>query len=163
MTTRKKVVLVVDYQNMYCKARELEHDFHIMSLLNYVEQKYSLRREDVFVFMSQGFYENMHERAKRKIHGTGVHVKLPSRKRLPYQFDPVDKSIISFIKKQLRRTDIEGIVLASSDGDFAPLGDDAWERGKQFYLIPYDDPSHKFTRTTQNIVRLREVIRPNER
>lgn len=160
---RKRAVLVVDYQNMYCGAKDNEHDFHVIDLVLYVEKKYDLRREDVFVFMSQSFFGNMYEPARKKVEGIHARLKLPSRTRERNGFDPVDKAIIRLAKQQLRRKEIDALVIASSDGDFAPLGKEAWYRNKDYDIVCYDEPSWKLLVAANNVVELKNQINPHIR
>ncbi len=163
MGTRKRAVLVIDYQNMYCAARDNNHDFHVLDLVSFVEKKYDLRREDVFIFMSESFFTRMYENAKRKIEGIRARIKLPSRTRIQGAFDPVDKAIIRLAKQELRRKDVDSLVVASSDGDFASLGDDAWHHKKEYDIICYDDPSKKLFIAANTVVKLKNQIKPHVR
>lgn len=163
MGARKRAVLMVDYRNMYCAARDNNHDFHVIDLVLYVEKKYDVRREDVFIFMSESFFGNMYEPAKKKVEGIHARLRLPSRTRTRGGFDPVDKAIIRLARQQLRRKDIEALVIASSDGDFASLGEEAWHRNKDYDVVCYDDPSHKLLIAANNVVELKKQINPHVR
>ena len=163
MSVRKRAVLMVDYQNLYCAARDNNHDFHVIDLVLYVEKKYDLRREDTFIFMSESFFSNMYEQARKKVEGIHARLKLPSRTRLKGGFDPVDKAIIRLARQQMRRKEIDAVVVASSDGDFASLGEEAWYRNKEYDIVCYDDPSWKLQVAADSVVELKKQINPHVR
>lgn len=163
MGIRKRAVLVIDYQNMYYGAKDNDHDFHVVDLVLYVEKKYDLRREDVFIFMSESFFTRLYETARKKIEGVRARIKLPSRTRVQGAFDPVDKAIIRLAKQELRRKEVDSLVVASSDGDFAPLGEDAWYRNKEYDVICYDDPSKKLVIAANTVTELKNEIKPHIR
>lgn len=160
---KRKAVLLVDYQNMHGTAREGNHTFHVVDLVFYVKKMFHLRREDVFVFMSRAFFSSMPENAKAKVLGLRAQLRLTSRTRVQGCFDPVDKAIIKTASKELKRKDIDVLIFASSDGDFAPLGNDAWHRNKECHVVCYTKPSHKLHLAVDSVVELKEIIVPHVR
>jgi len=67
-----KSVLVIDFQNIYHKAREYGRDFFILDFVQWIKSMYIVKPEDVTIFRHECFFRNMHIAAKRYVEAAGI-------------------------------------------------------------------------------------------
>jgi len=172
---KPKVALLVDHVNCAVQAREfskveqdvwgqekvMEEVFDIRDLIGYVDAHWEIRSVDVF--LSSHFWERMLARDRRLIQNAvgnhNIHRSTRERKS-PTAFDPVDKKLIEFARRRIRgvgKEAVDGIVIASSDGDFAKLLPYATSKGKEVHFVAYMEPSHKLIHGA-SVTILRDLI-----
>lgn len=162
MSSEERAALCIDYQNLYHKAREYGHDFHIVPYIEFLQGMYNLEREDVFVFMGADFYKDMHVNAKNYVNNSGI-LRLSNHRRSSKEYDPVDGKMVRKIKSAIRGNNTDIILVGSSDKIFADLGTLAWNWNKEFHVYPYADPAGRYRKHTATIQPIHDLIAPRIR
>lgn len=149
-----KAVLAIDYQNMYIVSERHGRRFFVLNFVHWIKSMYIIKTEDVTIFMSRVFFAKMPDNAKRYVQSAGK-VRLSCRIRTTKAYDPVDARIEQYLLKEIKRGDVTHILLASSDGGFAHLGQQAWHSEKKFHVFSFADPSKKFRTGSDQVIEIK--------
>lgn len=158
--TKPIVHVVVDYQNLHRRAEELGKVLSITLLLKELRSRYKVPRKNVSVFMSAGFFAALRDSQKRKIVGSRVNVRRICRVRQKEEVDPIDVALLREAKQVMRECSahVQGLVLVSSDGDFAELAGYASDHCLFFDVVCFDAPSSVYKWVARRVTPLRTRI-----
>lgn len=172
--------LIVDQMNCVIQARKyslvrrdqwgqnkvVNEVFDIRDLMVFAQSHWNIKSTDVF--MSSRFWEKTLAQDKRLIQNAvgkhNIHLSMRERKS-PDAFDPVDKKLLEFARRQIRgvgKDAIDIIIIASSDGDFVQILPYATSKRKDVHFVSYKDPSYKLIQGA-SVTILRDLITPKYR